>query len=174
MGITKPCTQPNSAPSTSNQLISTSTQLHPPAPSSFQPPPSYKNQNISRNGAISPNLGRKIQSCPCCLKTGTHCILEVLIPNPDLQYRNSNPKIHFWANLDRKSQSCLVSENWHTRYLGGIDSESGLRFSKLRPQNPFLGTFGPKKSKLSVLPENCHIEYLEDADSYSDISFPNF
>ena len=49
----------------------TSTQLHPPPPSSFQPPPSslqhpqqYLNQNIARNWAISPNLGRKIKSCP--------------------------------------------------------------------------------------------------------------
>ena len=45
----------------------TSTQLHPPPPSSFQPPPSslqhpqqYLNQNIARNWAISPNLGRKL------------------------------------------------------------------------------------------------------------------
>ena len=48
-----------------------STQLHPPPPSSFQPPPSsllhpqqYLNQNIAHNWAISPNLGRKIKSCP--------------------------------------------------------------------------------------------------------------
>ena len=45
----------------------TSAQLHPPPPSSFQPPPSslqhpqqYLNQNIARNWAISPNLGRKL------------------------------------------------------------------------------------------------------------------
>ena len=47
----------------------TSTQLHPPARSSFQPPPSslqhpqqFLNQNIARNWAISPNLGQKIKS----------------------------------------------------------------------------------------------------------------
>ena len=33
--------------------------------------------------------------------------MEVKIPNPDLDYWNSDPKIHFWANLDRKNQSCL-------------------------------------------------------------------
>ena len=51
----------NHAPS-SIQLISTSTQLHPPPPSSFQPPSSplqhprqYLNQNIARTWAISPN-----------------------------------------------------------------------------------------------------------------------
>ena len=92
--------------------ISTSTQLHPPPPSSFQPPPSslqqYLNQNIARNWAICPNLVQKIRkkNCPFWLKIGTHGILEVLIPNPDLDFWNSDPKIHFWANLGRKSQSC--------------------------------------------------------------------
>ena len=33
-------------------------------------------------------------------------ILEVLIPNPDLDFWNSDPKIHFWANLGPKIQSC--------------------------------------------------------------------
>ena len=42
----------------------TSTQLHPPPPSSLQHPQQYLNQNIARNWAISPNLGRKIKSCP--------------------------------------------------------------------------------------------------------------
>ena len=68
-----------------------STQLHQPPPSSFHPPPSspqhpqqYSNQNITRNRAIFPNLGRKIQSCP---------------------FWNSDPKIYFWANLGQKSQN---------------------------------------------------------------------
>ena len=112
--ITKPRTHLHPAPSTSTQLISTSTQLHSPLPSSsFQPPPSslqhlqqYLNQNIARNWAISPNLGQKIKSCPFWLKIGTHGILEVLIPNPDLDFWNSDPKIHFWANLGPKIQSC--------------------------------------------------------------------
>ena len=92
----------------------TSTQLHPPLPSSFQPLPSslqyaqqYLNQNIACNWAISPNLGQKIKSCPFWLKIGTHGILEVLILNPDLDFWNSDPKIHFWANLGPKIQSCL-------------------------------------------------------------------
>ena len=99
MGITKPCTHIHPA----------HFNLHPAPSSSFQPPPSslqhpqrYKNQNIARHWAISPNLGRKIQSCPLCLKIGTHGILEVLIPNPDLEFLNSDPKINFWANLAEK------------------------------------------------------------------------
>ena len=113
MGITKRCTQLHPAPSTSTQLILTSTQLHPLPPSSFQSPPSspqhpqqYLNQNIARNWGISPNLERKIESCPFWLKIGTHGKLEVLIPNPDLDFWNSNPKIHFWANLGPKTKSC--------------------------------------------------------------------
>ena len=73
------------------QLISFSTQLLPPPSSSFQPPPSslehpqqYLNQSIACNWAISPNLGRKIKSCPFWLKIGTHGISEVLIPNPEI------------------------------------------------------------------------------------------
>ena len=42
----------------------TSTQLHPPPPSSLQHPQQYLNQNIAHNWAISPNLGQKIKRCP--------------------------------------------------------------------------------------------------------------
>ena len=102
------------APPSSTQLHPTSTQLHLPPPSSFRPLPSslqypqqYLNQNIARNWALSPNLGRKTKSCLFWLKIGTHGILEVLIPNPGLDFWNSDPKIHFWANLCPKIQSCL-------------------------------------------------------------------
>ena len=106
MGITKPCTQLHPAPSTS-------TKLHPPPPSSFQlplrslqHPQQYLNQNIARKWVISPNLRRKIKICSFWLKIGTHGTLEVLIPNPDLDFRNSDHKIHFWANLGPKIQRC--------------------------------------------------------------------
>ena len=106
-GIAKRCTHLHPAPSTS-------TQLHPAPPSSSQLPPSslqhpqrYKNQNIERNWVISPKLDRKIRSCPFWLKTGTHAILEVLIPNSDLDFWNSDLNIHFWENLGHKSIPCL-------------------------------------------------------------------
>ena len=87
----------------------TSTQLHPPPPSSLQHPQQYLNQKIARNWAISPNLGRKIRSCSFWLKRGTYGILEVLILNQDLNFRNSDPKIIFWANLGPKLQGCPFS-----------------------------------------------------------------
>ena len=49
-------------------------------------PQQYLDQNIARNWAISPNLGRKIKSCPFSLKIDTHGILEVLILNIDLDF----------------------------------------------------------------------------------------
>ena len=84
----------------------TSIKVHPPPPSSLQHPQQYSNQNIARNWAISPNLGRKYQSCQFWLKIGWHGILEVLTQNQDLDFWNFDPKIHFWANLGLKSQSC--------------------------------------------------------------------
>ena len=38
----------------------------------------------------------------------------------------------------------ILTENWHTWYIGGFDSESRLRLLKFRPQNLFLGKFRPK------------------------------
>ena len=99
-GITKLCTHLHPPPSTSTQLISTSTQLSATPSTIFKP-------KYWTYWAISPNLGRKIKSCPFWLKIDTHGILEVLIPNPDLDFWNSDPKIHFWANLGPKIQSCL-------------------------------------------------------------------
>ena len=78
----------------------TLTQLHPPPSSSLQHPQQYLNQNVVLNWAISPNLGRKIKNCPFRLQIGTYGILEVLILNPDLDFWNSDSKIHFgqiWA-----------------------------------------------------------------------------
>ena len=48
----------------------------------------------------------------------------------------------------------ILTENWHTWYIGAADSKYRLRFLKFWPQNPLLGKFGPKNSKLSVLSEN--------------------
>ena len=112
----------NRAP-TSTQLISTSTQLHQPPTNSFQSPPSslqhpqqYLNQNIARNWAISPNLGRKIKSYPFWLKIGTHGILEALIPTKSrlwfLKFRPQNPFLSEFG--PKNSMLFVLSENWST------------------------------------------------------------
>ena len=163
MGITKLCTHLQPAPPSSFQ----------PPPNSLQHPQQYLNQNIARNWEISPNLGQKIKSCPFWLKIGTHGILEVLIPNPDLDFWNSDPKIHFWANLGPKIQKCLFCLKIGTHGISDADSESGPRFLKFWPQNPFLGKFWLKKSMLLVFLENWHAWHLDDADSYPNISFLN-
>ena len=59
----------------------------------------------------------------------------------------------------------ILTKNGHSWYPGSIDSESRLRFLNFQPQNPFLGKFGPKKSKLFVLLENWHLL------SYSNLVF---
>ena len=104
LDITKPCSNLHPADFNFNQAPPSSSQL---PPSSLQQPQQYLNLNIAGNSAISPNLGKKIKSCPFLLKIGTHGILEVLIRNRDLDFWNSDPKIHFWANLGPKIQSCL-------------------------------------------------------------------
>ena len=132
-------TQLHAPPPSSFQLPP---QLHPPPTSSFQPPPSSLqhhqqslNQNVVRNWAISPNLGRKNKSWRFWLKIGTYGISEVLIPNPDLDFQPQNP---FFSKFGPKiSKLFVLSENWRTQYLKDADFESRLRFLKFWSQNPF-------------------------------------
>ena len=129
---------------------------------------------FTHNWAISPNLARNIQSCSFWLKIGSHGILEVLIPNPDLDFWNSNPKIHFWANLGPKSLCCSfylkIDIHGISRMLILIPT---LVSWNSDPKIHFWANLGPK-SQLSVLPENWHTWYLEDVDSYFEINFLNF
>ena len=135
-----------------------SIHVHPAPPSSFQPPPSsleylrqYLNQNVARNWAISPNLGQKIKSCPFWLKIGTHGILEVLIPNPDLDFWNSDPKIHFWANLGPKIQSCsLCLKIGAQSVLRMLIPDLELDFLNFDPKIHFLAHLGWKSHSCPV------------------------
>ena len=86
----------HSAPSTSTEFISASTQVSATPSIIFKP----------KYWAISPNLDRNIKSYTFWLKIGTHGILEELVWNPDLDFWNFDPKIHLWANLGPKGQSC--------------------------------------------------------------------
>ena len=71
----------------------------------------------------------------------------------------------------KNSTLSAFTKNWHTWYVRGAVSRSGLRFLKFSPQNSFLGKFGLKKSKLSVLPKNRYTWYLGKADSKSGVRF---
>ena len=159
-----------------------SIQLHPAPSPSFQPPSSslqhpkqYSNQNIACNWAISPNLSRKIQSSPFSLKIRSHGILEVLIPNPDLNIWNSDPKIHFWANLGPKRQSCQFCLKISTHCISSmLILVLTLIFLNSDPKIHCWPNLGPKTSKLYILSTSWHTWYLKDAKSYSNISFLNF
>ena len=76
--------------------------MHPLPPNSINLHPAHFNLHAA-HFSLHPALGRKIKCCPFWLKIGTPEILEVLIPNPELDFWNSDPKIHFWANM---SQGC--------------------------------------------------------------------
>ena len=73
-----------------------------------------------------------------------------------------------------KNQKSILTENWHIWYIRSVDSESRLRFLKFQAQNPFLGKFGPKNSKLPVFFENWYTKYLKAAHSESRLRFLKF
>ena len=94
-------------------------------------------------------------------KLDTHGILEVQIPNPHLDFWNSNPKIHFWANFGRKSQSCP--------FCLKISKHSSLRMLILILRlvfwvsniYPFSGQIWVEKIELSTLPGSWYTKYLQ-------------
>ena len=139
-GITKPYTHLHPPPSTSTQLISASTQL---------------------------------SATPSIIFEPKYC--RMLILNPDLDFWNFDPKIHFWANLGPKTQSCpfclKIGTHGISRMLILIPT---LVFWISNPNLLFGQIWAKKFWLLSVLTENWHRWYLEDADSYANISFMNF
>ena len=92
----------------------------------------------------------------------------------------------------KNSKLSILTENWRSWYLWGVDSESGLRFLKFRPQDPFLGKLVQKVKVVRFtwklahsVPRGCWFLFqhefseipnlnVKDADFYSDISFLKF
>ena len=63
------------------------------------------------------------------MKISTHGILEVLIPNPDLDIWNSDPKNPFLGKFGSKnSKLSFWTENWHSWYIEDADSYSNISF----------------------------------------------
>ena len=109
------------------------------------------------------------------MKIDADGILEVLIPNPELDIWNSDPKVHFWANLGPKSQSCLFCLKIGAHDISRmLIPNPDLDIWNFNPKIHFWDKFGPKNSKVSALSENWYTWYLKDVDSYSNISFLNF
>ena len=100
-GITKLCTHLHPPPSTSTQLISTSTQL------SATPSTIFKSKILHVIGQFPQIKVEKTNVVHFDWKL-TRDIVEVLISNPELGFWNFDPKIHFWPNLGPKTQSCLL------------------------------------------------------------------
>ena len=109
------------------------------------------------------NLGPKIQSCPFCLKIGTHGISRMLILIPTLVFWISNPNFLFrpiWAGNTK-----VVRFNWKLAHMVSRGCWFLFQhvfsywflfqhlFSQFRTKDPFLAKFGPKRSNLSILPE---------------------
>ena len=148
--------------------------MHPPPPSALQHPQQYLNQNIAPNLTISPSLGRKVKSYPFLLKICTHCILEVLNPNADLDFWNSNPKIHFWTNLGPKIKKCSFCLKIGAHGISRtLIPNPDLDFWNCDPKTHFWANFGGKSQMLFVFLENRHAWHLDNADSYPKVSFLN-
>ena len=114
------------------------------------------------------------------------------IPNPVLDFWNSDPKTHFWANFGRKSQSCSFFLKIGTHcILTMLILIPTLVFWIANPKSIF-GQIWTEKVKVVCFAWNlAHPRYrywflfwyqfsqilnlnLEDADSYSEISFLKF
>ena len=69
----------------------------------------------------------------------------MLIPNPDLDFRNYNPKIHFWANLLPKIQSCPFCLKIGAHRISRMLSlNPKLDFWNFNPKIHFCANLGPK------------------------------
>ena len=181
MGIAKQCTHLHPAPSISTQLYlppSSSTKLRLPPSSSFQPPPSSLqhsqhsyNQNIACNWELGNFSKLRLKNSKFSIFTENwHTwYMEVVIPNPNLKFWNSDLKFNFWANLGRKSKKFLFCLKIDTHSISRmlifiqildfwISSPKSL--NPFLALNPFLDKFRPQYSKLSVLPKYLHAEYL--------------
>ena len=130
--------------------------MHPPPSSSIRLHPTHFNLQPALCNTLNiwtkilhiigqfPKICQKTKCCPVWLKIGTHNIVEVLIPNPELDFWNSDPN-SFWANLGPKIQSC-----WFCLKIGthGITkmliSKPDLDFWNFDTKIHFWANLGPK------------------------------
>ena len=104
---------------------SSSIRLDPASPSSIYLQPAYFNLHLAWSSSTQlpgtpstifepkyctylgnfPKFSPKNSKLSILIENWLNGILEELIPNQDLDFWNSNPKIHFWINLSQKRQS---------------------------------------------------------------------
>ena len=71
-------------------------------------------------------------------------ILVVLIPNLDLNFWNSDPKIQYLGKFClENSKLSVLPKNSHTRYLEDADSYSNISFLNFQPWVHFWEDLGP-------------------------------
>ena len=71
-------------------------------------------------------------------------------PNPDFDFWNSNPKIHFWANLGPKIQRCLFCLKIGAHSISRMQSPNpDLEFWNVDPKTHFWANFGRKSQSCS-------------------------
>ena len=107
----------------------------------------YFSQFPSLNPFLA-NLGRKIQSCPFCLKIGKHGIPRMMILISTLVFWISKPKFIFGQNWAKKSQNCS--------FCLKIGAHTSTHPATDRPTHPHTYT-------------HTHTEFLEHVDYYFDI-----
>ena len=72
------------------------------------------------------------------------------ISNPDLDFWNSNPKIHFWANLSTKTQSYLLFLKIGAHSISGmLIPNPDLDFWISDPKIHFWAHLSPKSQRYS-------------------------
>ena len=87
---------------------------------------------------------------------------RMLIPNPDLNFWNVDPKIHFWANLGPKIQSCLFYLKIGTHnILRMLIPNPDLDFWNFDPKIHFWANLGRKSQSCPFIWKLVHIVSLE-------------
>ena len=132
----------HAAPSTSIQLILTSTQLS-------STPSALLESKTECSWAIFPNLGHKIQTGPFWLKICIHGILKALTPNPDWEFWNIDHRKIFFGQIwaEKVRNVCFARKLTHT-VSRGCWFLFGHYFSEVSNPDSILGKLGPKKFKV--------------------------
>ena len=78
-------------------------------------------------------------------KNGAGGILVVLIPNLDLNFWNSDPKIQYLGKFGpENSKLYVLPKNWRTWHLEDVDSYSNISFLNLQSYIHFWTNLGQK------------------------------